>query len=63
MATEQIAVIGDDLSMDVALGKLGGSRTVLVRSGISGEVDLDSVAPSRRPDAVIDGVADLLAHL
>jgi 5'-nucleotidase len=58
-----IAVIGDDLSMDVALGKLGGSRTVLVRSGISGRVDLNEVAPKRRPDAAIDGVADLLALL
>jgi HAD superfamily hydrolase (TIGR01450 family) len=55
-----IAVIGDDLGMDVALGKLGGSRTVLVRSGISGHIDLDSVAPRRRPDAAINGVADLL---
>jgi NagD protein len=55
-----IAVIGDDLGMDVALGKMGGSRTVLVRSGISGEIDLDGVAPQRRPDAAIAGVADLL---
>ncbi len=55
-----IAVIGDDLGMDVALGKLGGSRTVLVRSGISGQLDLESVAPERRPDAAIAGVADLL---
>jgi NagD protein len=55
-----IAVIGDDLGMDVALGKLGGSRTVLVRSGISGQLDLESVAPKRRPDAAIAGVADLL---
>ncbi len=31
-----LAVIGDDLGMDVALGRLGGARTVLVRSGISG---------------------------
>ncbi len=55
-----IAVIGDDLSMDVALGKLGGSQTVLVRSGISGQIDLQTLALKRRPDAAIDGVADLL---
>ncbi|HXD64412.1 MAG TPA: HAD hydrolase-like protein, partial [Solirubrobacteraceae bacterium] len=58
-----IAVIGDDLSMDVALGKLGGSRTVLVRSGISGGIDLHTVAATRRPDAAIDGVGDLLELL
>jgi NagD protein len=57
---KDIAVIGDDLGMDIALGKLGGSRTVLVRSGISGEIDLATVAPKRRPDAAISGVADLL---
>jgi HAD superfamily hydrolase (TIGR01450 family) len=55
-----IAVIGDDLGMDVALGKMGGAQTILVRSGISADVDLDKVAPKRRPDAAIDGVADLL---
>jgi len=49
--------------MDVALGRLGGSRTVLVRSGISGEVDLDRVPERRRPDAVVEGVADLLDWL
>jgi 5'-nucleotidase len=58
--TTEIAVIGDDLGMDVALGKLGGSRTVLVRSGISGAIDLDGVPERRRPDAAIDDVADLL---
>ncbi|MFL5862450.1 MAG: HAD-IIA family hydrolase [Solirubrobacteraceae bacterium] len=58
--SDQMAVIGDDLQMDVALGKIGGSRTVLVRSGISGRVDLEALSPRRRPDAAIDGVADLL---
>lgn len=61
--TDRIAVIGDDLGMDIALGHLGGSRTVLVRSGISGQIDLDEVPEKRRPDAVIDGVADLLPRL
>jgi NagD protein len=59
----QLAVIGDDLGMDVALGRLGGSRTVLVRSGISGEIELDRVPAHRRPDAVVDRVADLLDRL
>jgi NagD protein len=60
VSSPDIAVIGDDLAMDVALGKMGGSQTILVRSGISGEIDLTQVAPKRRPDAAIDGVADLL---
>jgi HAD superfamily hydrolase (TIGR01450 family) len=58
--TNEIAVIGDDLGMDIALGRLGGSRTVLVRSGISAAIDLAQVPERRRPDWVVDGVADLL---
>ena len=61
--TQQIAVVGDDLGMDIALGRLGGSRTVLVRSGISGQVELARVPERRRPDAVIGGVAELLSAL
>jgi hypothetical protein len=34
--------------MDVALGRLGGSRTILVRSGISGGADLARVPARRR---------------
>jgi NagD protein len=61
--TREVAVIGDDLGMDIALGRMGGSRTVLVRSGISGAIDLERVPEARRPDAVIDGVSDLLERL
>ncbi len=63
LPTSQLAVIGDDLGMDIALGRLGGSRTVLVRSGISGQLELDRVPERRRPDAVIDAIADLLERL
>ncbi len=60
LPTDEIAVIGDDAGMDIALGRMGGSRTVLVRSGISGGVDLEKLPDRHRPDAVIDRVADLL---
>jgi HAD superfamily hydrolase (TIGR01450 family) len=60
---EQHAVIGDDLNMDIALGHLGGSRTILVRSGMSGSLDLDGVPDRKRPDAVIDGVEEMLPWL
>ena len=61
--TSEVAVIGDDLGMDIALGRMGGATTVLVRSGISGDIVLDDVPAARRPDAVIDTVADLLDRL
>ena len=63
LPTRELAVIGDDLGMDIALGRLGGSRTVLVRSGISGPIDIGSLPAARRPDAVLDGVGDLLERL
>ena len=63
LPTDQIAVVGDDAGMDVALGRMGGSKTVLVRSGMSGGVDLAKLPERHRPDAVIDGVADLLEVL
>jgi HAD superfamily hydrolase (TIGR01450 family) len=61
--SEQHAVIGDDINMDIALGHLGGSRTILVRSGMSGSLDLDGIPEERRPDAVIDGVEEMLPWL
>jgi HAD superfamily hydrolase (TIGR01450 family) len=60
LPTQELAVIGDDLRMDVALGRLGGSRTVLVRSGISGAATLEQMPERARPDAIVDTVADLL---
>jgi HAD superfamily hydrolase (TIGR01450 family) len=61
--SEDLAVIGDDLDMDIALGHLGGSRTILVRSGMSGSLDLSDIPEENRPDAVIDGVEEMLPWL
>ena len=47
----------------VLLGHLGGSRTILVRSGMSGSLDLNGVPESKRPDAVINGVEEMLPWL
>jgi ribonucleotide monophosphatase NagD (HAD superfamily) len=57
-------IIRDDLGMDVALGRMGGSTTVLVHTGMSAGLDhLDRVPEQRRPDGVIEAVADLLPRL
>jgi NagD protein len=61
-ATE-IAVIGDDVRLEVALGRLGGSKTILVRSGISGSLDLSLVPERHRPNVTIDTVAEMLPWL
>jgi HAD superfamily hydrolase (TIGR01450 family) len=62
VASSAVAVIGDDLEMDIALGRIGGSMTVLVRSGISGSAAHRAVG-SVKADMVVDGVADLLPML
>jgi HAD superfamily hydrolase (TIGR01450 family) len=58
--SESLLVTGDDVRMDIGLGRLGGSRTVLVRTGITGSAALSE---KRRPDHVVDSVAALLDFL
>ena len=59
----EVVVIGDDLTMDVAMGKMDGTRTILVASGITGRPDPDSIPERRRPDAIVDGVAEVLGWI
>jgi len=59
----EIAVIGDDIGMDIALGHIGGSKTILVRSGMSGTVDVNGIPERQRPHAVVDGVEEILGWL
>jgi HAD superfamily hydrolase (TIGR01450 family) len=61
--SEDLLVTGDDVRMDVGLGLLGGSRTVLVRTGTTGDMDVSRLPERRRPHAVIDGVEELLQWL
>jgi NagD protein len=61
--SEATAVIGDDAALDVPLGHLGGSLTVLVRSGISGELDVARIPERRRPHVTLDTVADQFDRL
>ena len=61
--SSEVAVIGDDIGMDIALGHLGGSKTILVRSGMSGTVDLNEIPEKQRPHVVVDGVEQILDWL
>jgi NagD protein len=56
----ELVVVGDDVALDIALGNLGGSHTILVRTGISRAVDVAQLPARHRPDAAVAGVADLL---
>jgi HAD superfamily hydrolase (TIGR01450 family) len=59
--SEDLLVTGDDVRMDVALGHAGGARTVLVRTGLT--TDVEGIPAARRPHAIVDSVADLLPWL
>ena len=61
--SDAVAVVGDDVALDVPLGHLGGSVTVLVRSGISAALDVSRLPERRRPHVTLDTVADLLDRL
>lgn len=63
VSTREVVLVGDDVNMDIALGRMGGARTILVRSGISGGTDLARVPESRRPDEVVGEIAELLDRL
>ena len=61
--SDETAVIGDDVALDVALGHLGGSVTVLVRSGISSARDLSRMPEKRRPHLTLNSVGEMLERL
>jgi 5'-nucleotidase len=63
VASAALVVVGDDVVLDIGLGHLGGSHTILVRSGISAGVDIERLPAGRRPHEAIGGVAELLARL
>jgi NagD protein len=59
----EMAIVGDDVALEVELGHLGGAYTVLVRSGISGAIDLSGAPEHHRPHETVGGVGELLARL
>jgi ribonucleotide monophosphatase NagD (HAD superfamily) len=59
---ERIAVIGDDLQLEVRMAREAGAFSVLVLSGSTRESDLEGVPASHQPDLVVSVVGDLLAH-
>ncbi|HEY7396765.1 MAG TPA: HAD hydrolase-like protein [Gaiellaceae bacterium] len=63
LPANELAVIGDDVALDIALGNLGGSHTVLVRTGITGNGELGRLPKLQRPGEVVGGVGELLERL
>jgi HAD superfamily hydrolase (TIGR01450 family) len=63
IAPAKMAIVGDDVGLEVELGHIGGSYTVLVRSGMTGALDLTDAPDHHRPHETIDTVAELLPRL
>lgn len=58
---EDCVLVGDRLDTDVAMGERVGMTTVLVRTGVSDDADIES--GDVRPDHVVDSLADVPALL
>jgi len=57
LPAERCFVVGDRLNTDIALGERAGMTTVLVRTGISADRDIED--SDVRPDYVVDSLADV----
>ena len=55
----KIAVVGDRLYTDIALGKNHGILSVLV---LSGETRIADVTDENRADIIVDGIGDLIQY-
>jgi HAD superfamily hydrolase (TIGR01450 family) len=60
---QRIAVIGDDLQLEVRMAREAGAFGVLVLSGSTHQSDLAGVPPAHQPHLVVEAVGDLLSHL
>jgi HAD superfamily hydrolase (TIGR01450 family) len=58
-----LAVVGDDVRLEVRMAREAGARSVLVLSGTSSAADVETTPEQLRPDLVIPVIGDLLAHL
>jgi phospholysine phosphohistidine inorganic pyrophosphate phosphatase len=56
----QVAMIGDDIEVDVGGAQRAGLKGILVRTGRFRETDLQSEI---EPDGVIDSIADLVEYI
>jgi NagD protein len=58
-----LVVVGDDLALELRMGRQAGSRTVLVLTGMSTRDDVGRLPDRERPDAIIDGIWSLASML
>jgi NagD protein len=57
VAPRRTLVVGDDLSLEVAMARRAGARSALVLTGLSQAADVEALPAGRRPDTVLASVA------
>lgn len=60
IAPEQGAVVGDQLSTDIAMGKNAGIFAILVLTGVTSQEQADTAPPDMKPDLVLPNVNEIL---
>jgi HAD superfamily hydrolase (TIGR01450 family) len=58
-APERVAMVGDDLEVDISMALAAGAPAVLVLSGTSTQLDLDALEGELRPTAIVRDVREL----
>ena len=58
-----VAVVGDDVRLEIRMARDAGATGVLVLSGTSSQADVEATADEYGPDLVLPVVGDLLNHL
>jgi ribonucleotide monophosphatase NagD (HAD superfamily) len=56
----ELAVVGDDLRLEVRMAREVGAASILVLTGTSRQEDVDELPPEQRPQHVLPSVAQLL---
>jgi 4-nitrophenyl phosphatase len=59
----QLAIVGDDISLENAMAHRGGAFSVGVHTGLSSAADFNALPPERRPHLSLKGVNQLLEML
>jgi len=62
VAPDRVLVVGDDLSLETAMAARAGASSVLVTTGTSTREEARDADPARRPDAVVDSLAELVGR-
>jgi 4-nitrophenyl phosphatase len=60
---DQLAVVGDDVHLEIRMGREAGACTLLVLSGSTSEAELAHVPEHLRPDLVVPDISALLERV